>query len=333
MAPSVASQACRVCRYSVDGARVRERHGADTSMTDVLRENAPGNSLPARLYVTICYRSYRNSLFSQINYQCVRLHKACEYLDSMPSDTITGPQVAGRPNNLERLPYESQRLPTAEPVSPDTGFQLVPQGPSTPFPLAFFLDQGHLSPLATNALAKSHQPFVSHIALSCLGSDRLALCEKYFTSIDKWLPIISKKRIIHELRDGHTESGSCHELLLLCMKLCSTTPSSRPAESDLYLLTRSLCSTAESSGFICLQLIQCLILLTVFELSHAIHPAAYLTIGRATRLGLLMGLHERQPQPLFKRAETWSLREEQRRTWWAVFILERYCTHDITRII
>lgn len=255
---------------------------------------------------------------------CVRLGKQCDYSDSMPIDNIISPHGAGRPHHLEQLSYESQLPRIAETLLPRIGVRDHIQGPITPFPPEFFLDQDHLSPLMTNALAPSRKSSVKRIASDYLESDRLALCERYFTSFHTWLPIISKKRIMHEVREVHTEHDSCHELLLLCMKLCTMTPSNQPAESDLYILTKSLCSSVESAGFVCLQLVQCLVLLTAFELSHAIYPAAYLTIGRAARLGLLMGLYRRQTQPLFKPAETWTLREEQRRTWWSVFVLERF---------
>ncbi|KAK2023933.1 hypothetical protein LX32DRAFT_570781 [Colletotrichum zoysiae] len=255
---------------------------------------------------------------------CVRLRKECDYSDSMPTDNITSPDGAGTPHHLERSPYGSQSPRTIETLLLRIGFRDPGQRPITRFPPEFFLDQDQSSPLMTNALAPSRQSSVMHIASDYLESDRLALCERYFTSFHTWLPVISKKRIMHALRDTHTERDSCHEPLLLCMKLCTTTPSNQPAESDLYILTRSLCSSVELAGFVSLQLIQCLVLLTAFELSHAIYPAAYLTIGRAARLGLLMGLCRRQTPPLFKSAETWTLREEQRRTWWAVFILERF---------
>ncbi|KFA81603.1 hypothetical protein S40288_09379 [Stachybotrys chartarum IBT 40288] len=248
---------------------------------------------------------------------CVRLGKECDYSDSMPTDNIISPHE-------ERLPYASQSPRTAETLLPRIGFRDHVQGSKSPFPPEFFLDQDHLSPLMTNALAPSRQSSARRIASEYLESDGLAVCERYFTSFHTWLPVISKKRIMHELREPDTERDSCHELLLLCMKLCTTTPGNQPAESDLYILTRSLCSSVESAGFVCLQLIQCLVLLTAFELSHAIYPAAYLTIGRAARLGLLMGLCRQQSQPLFNPAETWTLREEQRRTWWAVFVLERF---------
>ncbi|RSL48041.1 hypothetical protein CEP53_009704 [Fusarium sp. AF-6] len=152
-------------------------------------------------------------------------------------------------------------------------------------------------------------------------SDRSALHHDYFSTIHQWLPMISEKR----LRDIQLSlEDASHDLLLLCMKLCTISLGNYPpSQHPLYSLTKSLSSTAENAGLASLRLIQSLVLLSIYELSHAIHPAAYLTIGRAARLVILMGWHDRDAQQLFKPADTWSLREEQRRTWWSIFILDR----------
>ena len=135
--------------------------------------------------------------------------------------------------------------------------------------------------------------------------------------------MISKKRL---KGNAITEPEACQDLLLLCMKLCTVTnrPSAwTPANDSLYLSVRSLSASAETAGLVSLRLVQSLILITVYEFSHAIYPAAYLTIGRAARLATLMGWHDRTAQQLFSHPETLTHREEQRRTWWAMFILDR----------
>lgn len=66
-------------------------------------------------------------------------------------------------------------------------------------------------------------------------------------------------------------------------------------------------------------------LLSLYELGHAIYPTAYLTLAQATRMGTLMGLQSKtKTSRLFTPANSWTLREEQRRTWWAILILDRY---------
>ncbi|KAJ3476159.1 hypothetical protein NLG97_g9214 [Lecanicillium saksenae] len=67
------------------------------------------------------------------------------------------------------------------------------------------------------------------------------------------------------------------------------------------------------------------ILLGYHEISSAIYPAAFLTVGHCARLGQAMGIHDRRNAPqMFKSSVSWVEVEEMRRTWWAVFILDRF---------
>jgi hypothetical protein len=153
-------------------------------------------------------------------------------------------------------------------------------------------------------------------------------CERYLASIQCWLPILSRKRLHGSLANLAENPNADNTLLLLCMKLCTQTKQDMSAgqqpDSDIYNVAKQCCFYAESGGFISLPLVQSLVLLAVYELGHAIYPAAYLTIGRASRLAGVIGLHSRKhTRQLFIDPDTWTLREEQRRTWWAVFVLDR----------
>ena len=260
--------------------------------------------------------------------QCVRLSKKCEYPGPPTLESTEAPDLAGRLRYLEQLLNVSSTSQAIAPQSPGTNLFSSLQGPSRPFPPSFFLDVDFFASIRSNDLAWSQEPSVQQIASSHLGADHITLCEDYFSTTHRWLPMISRKRLMNELHENSEKVDSCQPLLFLCMKLCNATdPEIRPMESPLYTLTRSLFSAAESAGFVSLRLVQSIILLTVYELSHAIYPAAYLTIGRAARLGALMGLYNKNsPQQLFMPADTWTLREEQRRTWWAIFVLDRYCS-------
>ncbi|KAK1973287.1 hypothetical protein LZ30DRAFT_744016 [Colletotrichum cereale] len=71
--------------------------------------------------------------------------------------------------------------------------------------------------------------------------------------------------------------------------------------------------------------LQSVVLLGLYEYSHGIYPEAYLTIGHAARLSLLKGSHDRKHAlQLFQPPQAWAYLEEERRTWWATSILERY---------
>jgi hypothetical protein len=97
------------------------------------------------------------------------------------------------------------------------------------------------------------------------------------------------------------------------------------ARTTLYSVARSFANAMEGINPLSLPVIQALCLITLYECGHAIFPAAYLTIGRASRLGLLQSLHDRTntATQLFQTPSTWTNWEEQRRTWWTASILER----------
>lgn len=201
----------------------------------------------------------------------------------------------------------------------------VGPGPRSGFPRAFFLDTDYLRPLAPSGLVPSS--FRSHLEQTAsphIGTDHDAICDAFLSSAHRWLPIVSRKLLRTDLRPTSRSDG-CSLLLLLTMKLCASLSAQAPQQdSELYQLTARLCSEAEAAGAVSLRLVQSLVLLAVFEIAHAVYPAAYLTVGRAARMAMLAGMHDRaRAQQLFKPADTWSSDEEHRRTWWAIFVLDR----------
>lgn len=153
-------------------------------------------------------------------------------------------------------------------------------------------------------------------------------CETYLAAIQPWLPMLSRKRLYSGLATLTVNQTADDVLLILCMRLCTQSKqemgSDKQLETNIYSAAKQCCFYAEAGGFVSLRLVQSLVLLAVYELGNAIYPAAYLTIGRASRLSSMIGMHSRKKaRQLFVDPDTWSLREEQRRTWWAVFVLDR----------
>lgn len=153
-----------------------------------------------------------------------------------------------------------------------------------------------------------------------------SLCSSYWLRTHTWLPILSQKRITEKVDNFNAATDTGLALLLLCMKLVSQLLSDRehPALSPLYCLAKGALSRLEHAGLISLQLLQSAILIAVYEIGHAIYPASYLSISHAARLGIMMGFHCKYAAQLFKEPETWTYREEERRAWWAIVILDRY---------
>jgi hypothetical protein len=197
--------------------------------------------------------------------------------------------------------------------------------PKSSFPLAFFLDMDFMTPINGNALAWGHQEMLEQTVLAHLVPDRATICEDYLSSAHEWFPMISKKLIRKELNDISTRSEAGLTLLLVCMKLVTSSAGGQPAQLPLYLLAKSLCSAAEASGGISLRLVQSFTLLSLYEVAHAIYPSAFINVGRAARLAALAGISDKKASVrLFKPNDTWTSREEGRRTWWAIFVLDRY---------
>ncbi len=178
-------------------------------------------------------------------------------------------------------------------------------------------------PVPSGLLATTSLP-LNHPSLSFLLSDLTPISLAYLVTSNQWFPIFSPKRLFQEIK---TMGPECRDpgmaLLLSSIRLVSDTRFL--GVCDEYRAAKELSSRAENEGIVSLRYLQALILLGVYEVGHAIYPAAYLTIGKAERLGSLIGLHDRRgATQLFKAADTWSVKEEERRAWWAVFILDRY---------
>jgi hypothetical protein len=196
---------------------------------------------------------------------------------------------------------------------------------STGFPSLFLIDSKDFSKHDPEDLNPGMA--VPPDVLDALSSISIqSIYEDWFRSPYHWLPFISKKRLFREIYSFNPASSASVALLLLCMKLLSDPPfeGEDPSTRHVYVLAQHLLCKIENAGFISLHLLQSVLILAFFENGHGILPAGYLRVAHASRLGLMMGFHDRRnAAQLFKSSETWTLREEERRTYWACIILDR----------
>lgn len=152
------------------------------------------------------------------------------------------------------------------------------------------------------------------------------MIEHYFATVHTYLPVVSKIRLYQHLSNPQHEPGSDIALLFLAMKLaCYEVPEGMsPASFQLYLDVKSFYYFVESQNGFSIQMIQALLLIALYEMGHAIYPAAYLSIGNAARVGHAMGLHVKDVPQMLPRPTTWTEQEERRRVWWGVVILDRF---------
>ena len=151
----------------------------------------------------------------------------------------------------------------------------------------------------------------------------------YFEKIYHWMPIISKKHFYDHLLNPLSPPRADITLLIYCMKLLLSSPQSQSQDEQIpqtsgYLTAKRFLLEAEIAGILTLQLLQAQILVLLYEIGHAIYPAAYMSIGACARYGLALGIDEQRDmhsnQPYLKLLE----QEERGRVWWAVVILDRF---------
>jgi hypothetical protein len=100
--------------------------------------------------------------------------------------------------------------------------------------------------------------------------------------------MISRKRINLgiPLRNG----GSDLTMLFLAMKLVASVPDATSQDDRLYVVSKQFAASLELRGTISLPFLQALTLVALYEYSHAIYPAAWMTVGACSRYAEILGL-------------------------------------------
>lgn len=268
---------------------------------------------------------------------CTRQDRFCDY-----TSTVTAPspeefaQLQQRITDLEAKLHEqnlgitdmsSQTSRSAEwsvaDLSPSTS---VTDGPFNHFPSMFFLD----AEIFGEARISIPRPACSaprHL-LSALGSetDIARVAEQYFANIHCWLPMVSKKRTQLALQHPFFKMTPDFALLLLSMKLVAQCSSGGPqgAQTPLYRAVKTHLASIVADAVMTVATVQSALLVAVYEIGHAIYPAAYLTVGECVRLCHALGINNDNIAPqMLRKSGTWTEIEERRRVWWAALLLDR----------
>lgn len=155
-----------------------------------------------------------------------------------------------------------------------------------------------------------------------------SIATTYFQTAHTWMPIVAKRVFFTHLLNPLARRQTELNLLAVCMLLCSNPPNEgghSGAKAVLYQIAKRYYFEVESAGALSIPVLQSAVLIAVYEVGHAIYPAAYLTIGACARLGIVLGIGKLGLDlmgdslgPL-----SWIEVEERRRIWWAVLLLDR----------
>jgi hypothetical protein len=141
------------------------------------------------------------------------------------------------------------------------------------------------------------------------------------------MPIISKQRLYRNMHDVSSTPGAEFPLLILAMKVLLWNPAKQPQGADpksqAYLNAKHAILDAVTAGVLTLQLLQAQLLIAIYELGHAVYPAANLSIGACARYGVALGLDASLRPESHKSSKDVLELEEKRRTWWMILILDR----------
>ncbi|PNP76103.1 hypothetical protein FNYG_10661 [Fusarium nygamai] len=208
---------------------------------------------------------------------------------------------------------------SSQPIGFTPAYSTVECPPVTKFPASLFLDidcyvwsHARLPVLTGNIPAPV-------LTLLSQGNVVLDVSQNYFATVHKWLPMISKKRM--DMGLPVQNAGPDLAMLFLGMKLV-TTPAIDITDSTLYDTAKSFLASLESNGVISLLCLQAMILIALYEYSHAIYPAAWMTIGSCARYADILGLTPGDYSPLGQ-VTTWTEAEERRRVWWSIYIIDK----------
>lgn len=164
--------------------------------------------------------------------------------------------------------------------------------------------------------------------LAFLGTPNeiLLVQEEYFQTINPWMPIISTRLLRKAIHGSKVEPRADLALLLLCMKLITSKPLSSSfgsTRSNLYRSAKKLYRSIEREKRYSTHFLQSGLLISLYELGHAIYPEAQASVARNAELGVQLGIHELKGHMMNPPPSSWAEEEERSRTWWGIVILDR----------
>ncbi|MCJ1246722.1 hypothetical protein MMC30_003931 [Trapelia coarctata] len=200
--------------------------------------------------------------------------------------------------------------------------------PGHSFPAVYFLDSlvcehGQVEIPRVNL---SIPPYISEY----IGGDPRAVSARFFETVHVWMPLISKKRFYDYLMNPLSQLSHPRAdltILIFCMKLINWSPVKQTqdkAKTPAYLAAKRILLAAELDGMLTLQILQASIIVLIYEVGHAIYPAAYMSVGSCAKYGLALGIDKQRAISSTASILDILEEEERRRAWWAIVVFDRF---------
>ncbi|KAH7309699.1 hypothetical protein B0I35DRAFT_85426 [Stachybotrys elegans] len=180
----------------------------------------------------------------------------------------------------------------------------------------------------------SIQQSTGDLVLKIFGSWRnvLDVSTSFFTGTHQRLSAISKLRFLGELQSITATPKADFAALCLAILLIEQRPETKATDmlSSFYFHVKALINLIETVSGPSLNLLHGRSLMIFYELGHGLHTAAYISIGACARSARALGL-DRKPWRLTDSSWDKLAREEEKRLWWAIVIMDRFvamCNRD-----
>ena len=146
---------------------------------------------------------------------------------------------------------------------------------------------------------------------------------RYYQLVHPWLPIVSKKKVFDHLLSSLVPLRSDSVFLIMCMNLLIQDLEGEDPVTPAYKATVRFLRESEMGGVTSLEMLQGCILLAVYEFGHAVYPSARVSMSTTQEHARILELNWSESTWSKAGISSWVDREERKRTWWAVFLLER----------
>lgn len=153
------------------------------------------------------------------------------------------------------------------------------------------------------------------------------ITSRYFQGIDRWIPVISRRRFNDRIVDGRGLYTADFSILLLTMSLityCPTNiPGNIPDQETVYLCTKMLFAQVQASAAASTYLIQACILLAVFEYASGRAEVAFVSIETCAVMSHVLSSYKRSRFQDFEDPDEGLQAIEEKNLLWGVMICER----------
>lgn len=159
----------------------------------------------------------------------------------------------------------------------------------------------------------------------------------YFRTTHQWLPFIDEGAyFVHlEATHGKEHLNPHFGLLSLCLLLIGIVPTHGEMSermTALYIFAKGAVTTLSDTDACSLELLQCRLILTVFEAGHALYPAAYVSTGSNIRAAEAMGIDAESSPEVRSRATTSPQGRMGEHIWDAMVIMRRYVSSHLSAV-